>query len=360
ALFGNCRLIGRRFRLAHVRFGNDVIEVATFRAGASLDDEDGALDPQGRILRDNVYGTIEEDVWRRDFTCNALYYNIADFSIWDYVDGVRDIDARRLVLIGDPDQRLREDPVRMLRAVRFAAKLGFTIDPAVGQAIRNNVGLLTNVPAARLFDEFLKLFSAGSAEATFDLLCEYGLFAKMFPATADEFAIDADFRAFIRAALKNTDRRVADGKSVTPMFLLGVFLWAPVCRVAAMHRETEQMTDSQSLSLAAWEVTGEQQRRVSLPKRFTVPMREMMALQPRFYATRGRRALNLLEHRRFRAAYDFMMLLAEIGRVDPEIASFWSEVQSLPTDARRDRFQVQAKARNRRRRRKQRSGGGDE
>jgi poly(A) polymerase len=355
ALFSNCRLIGRRFRLAHVRFGRDVIEVATFRAAANHEDDDVAHDHEGRILRDNVYGTIEEDVWRRDFTCNALYYSIDDFSIWDYVDGVRDIDRRQLVLIGDADKRVREDPVRMLRAIRFAAKLDFTIDESVSRAIRSNVTLIRNVPSARLFDEFLKLFGSGSSERTFDLLCEYGLFAQMFPATAQELEIDEDFRRFVRAALRNTDLRVADGKSVTPMFLLGVLLWAPVCRVAAMHRNEEQLSDAQSLNIAAFEVVGEQQRRISVPKRFTVPMREMMALQPRFYAMRGRRAMNLLEHRRFRAAYDFMMLLADIGRVDPEIAAFWSEVQSLPSDQRMERFQVPAKARNRRRRRQRKS-----
>jgi poly(A) polymerase len=352
ALFSNCRLIGRRFRLAHVRFGGDVVEVATFRAAAIHDHDDVSHDDEGRILRDNVYGTIEEDVWRRDFTCNALYYNIADYSIWDYVDGVRDVEQRRLVLIGDPDKRVREDPVRMLRAVRFAAKLDFTIDDSVADAIRGNLGLLTNVPAARLFDEFLKLFGGGSAERTFDLLCEYGLFARMFPATAQELDIDADFRRFVRAALKNTDERVREGKSVTPMFLLGVLLWAPICRVAALHRAEEQMSDAESLNIAAFEVAGEQQKRLSLPKRFTVPMREMMALQPRFFVTSGRRAMNLLEHRRFRAAYDFMKLLAEIGRVDPAIADFWTEVQGLSTDKRMERFQVPAKSRKRRRRRK--------
>ena len=170
ALFGNCRLIGRRFRLAHVRFGREIIETATFRAAAIHKDDDVAHDTEGRIIRDNVYGTIDEDVWRRDFTCNALYYNIADFSIWDYTGGVADVEQRTLVMIGDAVRRLREDPVRMLRAVRFAAKLDFKIDDSVVAGMRENVGLLTNVPAARLFDEFLKLFQAGHAERTFELL----------------------------------------------------------------------------------------------------------------------------------------------------------------------------------------------
>ena len=195
ALFGNCRLIGRRFRLAHVRFGREIIEVATFRAAAISEHDDHHSDDEGRILRDNVYGSIDEDVWRRDFTCNALYYNIADFSIWDYTGGFEDIKRKRIVLIGDPEKRMREDPVRMLRAIRFAAKLDFEIDEPVIKAIDHHSHLLTNVPAARLFDEFLKLFQAGNAERTFDLLHDHGLFREMFPATDEELAKDAGFHA---------------------------------------------------------------------------------------------------------------------------------------------------------------------
>ncbi|NND46696.1 MAG: polynucleotide adenylyltransferase PcnB [Woeseiaceae bacterium] len=359
ALFSNCRLIGRRFRLAHVRFGREIIEVATFRAAAVHEDDDSAHDDEGRILRDNVYGTIDEDIWRRDFTCNALYYNIADFSIWDYTSGVEDIERRHLVLIGDPGERVREDPVRMLRAVRFAAKLDFTIDKSVAEAMHQNVSLLTNVPAARLFDEFLKLFQSGHAEKTFDLLREYRLFGEMFPATEQELNEDEVFARFVRAALKNSDKRLADGKSVTPMFLIGVFLWAPVVRIAAMRRDEEKMSESQSLSLAAYEISSEQQRRISIPKRFTVPMREMLALQPRFQVMKGRRAMKLLEHRRFRAAYDFMMLLADIGTVDREIATFWTDIQQVSADERAARFQLSekpAKRRRRRRGRRSRSG----
>jgi len=354
ALFGNCRLIGRRFRLAHVRFGREIIEVATFRAAANHVDDDSAHDDAGRIIRDNVYGTIDEDVWRRDFTCNALYYNIDDFSIWDYTDGVADVDRRRLVLIGDPDSRLREDPVRMLRAVRFAAKLDFTIDKSVVGAMRNNVGLLTNVPAARLFDEFLKLFQGGHAERTFELLWEHGLFDEMFPATAQELEQDQKYAEFVRAALKSTDRRVRAGKSVTPMFLIGVFFWAPVKRMAAYKRSEEKMSESQSLSLAAYDIAAEQQKRISLPRRFTAPMREMLALQPRFETMTGRRAMNLLEHRRFRAAYDFMELLSEVGLVDAEIAKFWTDVQTQSAEQRVETFQMNAKPAGRSRRRRKR------
>lgn len=360
ALFANCRLIGRRFRLAHIRFGREIIEVATFRAATEGNEKhaDVAHDHAGRILRDNVYGSIGEDVWRRDFTCNALYYNIADFSIWDYVDGMKDIERRRLVLIGDPDKRLREDPVRMLRAVRFAAKLDFQIDESVRQSMAKHVGLLQNVPAARLFDEFLKIFQAGHAEKTFALLRKFELFAELFPDTDEELDQDENFGKFVRAALISTDRRVAAGNSVTPMFLLGVFLWAPVKRLAETLRSKEKMSEVQSLAIAAYQVSGQQQSRISLPRRFTAPMREMLAMQPRFGVLNGRRALNLLEHRRFRAAYDFMMLRAEVGDIDSKIADFWTDVQIQNTDQRLESFGIdqQSKSGKRRRRPRRRRG----
>ncbi len=353
-LFSNCRLIGRRFRLAHVRFGREIIEVATFRAAANHDDDDHAHDDKGRIVRDNVYGSIEEDVWRRDFTCNSLYYNIADFSIWDYTGGVKDIQNRQIRLIGDPDKRLREDPVRMLRAVRFAAKLDFTIEAKVVRAIRNDRKLLVNVPAARLFDEFLKLFESGHAEVTFAKLREHDLFGELFPQTNKEMDADPAFLEFVIEALRNTDRRVREGQSVTPMFLLGVFLWNPVCKLAAKLREREKMSESQSLSTAAYELSGEQQRRIAIPRRFTVPMREMLALQPRFMQTRGKRALKLLQHRRFRAAYDFMILLASVGQFDQDKARFWTDVQAQSAEERNESFQIRSQASSSKRRRRRR------
>jgi poly(A) polymerase len=333
ALFGNCRLIGRRFRLAHVRFGREIIEVATFRAAANHVDDDSVHDHEGRILRDNVYGSIDEDVWRRDFTCNALYYNIADFSIWDYVNGVEHVRQKKLVLIGDVHRRLREDPVRMLRAIRFAAKLDFSIDPDMLDVIHEHV--------------------------TFDMLREHGLFAEMFPQTERELRDDPAFARFVRAALRNTDKRVAADQSVTPMFLLGVFFWAPTRRLAAIRRSEEKMSESQSLSIASYELLAEQQRRISIPRRFTVPMREMIALQPRFTATRGKRAMNLLSHRRFRAAYDFMSLLAEVDQFDSELARFWTEVQEQPPEQRLESFQINRKPRARRRSRRRRRKGSD-
>ena len=356
ALFSNCRLIGRRFRLAHVRFGREIIEVATFRAASNENgkDDDAAHDHEGRILRDNVYGSIEEDVWRRDFTCNALYYNIADFSIWDYVDGLEDVKRRRLVLIGDPDKRFREDPVRMLRAVRFAAKLDFEIDDSVAESMRKHVELLRNVPPARLFDEFLKIFQAGFAEATFKLLREYDLFRQLFPETDQALNDDQNFLKFTLTALENTDARVAAGKSITPMFLLGVFLWNPVKSLAENLRAREKMSVAQSLGIAAYEISGMQQSRISIPKRFTAPMREMLAMQPRFEINRGRRGLKLLEHRRFRAAYDFMILRAECADFDPELAQFWTDVQTQDAQERAQSFELDQTPASKKRRRPRR------
>jgi len=356
ALFGNCRLIGRRFRLAHVRFGREIIEVATFRATANHKDNaaDMALDREGRILRDNAYGTIDEDVWRRDFTCNALYYNIADFSIWDYTDGMKDIERRRLVLIGEPEARLREDPVRMLRAVRFAAKLDFKIDKSIEKAMPGLIDLLVNVPAARLFDEFLKLFQSGHAAKTFDLLRKHGLFGQLFPETDAQLDLNDAYERFVRAAMVNTDKRVGDDKSITPMFLIGVILWEPIRLLAEKFRSEEKMSDAHAISLAAYEISAMQQSRISIPRRFTAPMREMLALQPRFDNTRGRRSLNLLEHRRFRAAYDFMMLRAEVGAVREDIARFWTDVQQQDPAGQQKSFDVDDRPRGKKRKRRSR------
>ena len=242
----------------------------------------------------------------------------------------------------------------MLRAVRFAAKLDFTIDDTVVEAIRQDRPLLAHVPAARLFDEFLKMFQSGHAEKTFELLREHDLFSMLFPATDKELKKDENYLEFVRAALRNTDKRVRSNQSVTPMFLIGVFLWKPVKKHAAQLRSQEKMSESQSLSLAAYELSGQQQRRIAIPRRFTVPMREMLALQPRFLQTRGKRALNLLQHRRFRAAYDFMMLLASVGEFDQEMASFWTRVQTESAEQRATSFQIAATGKGKRRRRRRR------
>ncbi|MEX0734569.1 MAG: polynucleotide adenylyltransferase PcnB [Steroidobacteraceae bacterium] len=379
-LFRNCRLIGRRFRLAHIRFGAQVVEVATFRAaGVPMvpegDDEaedgepeaedgptDRVHDDRGRLLRDNVYGTIDQDVWRRDFTCNALYYNIEDFSIWDYVGGVEDIRSRTLRLIGDPETRYREDPVRMLRAVRFEAKLGFTLHEATRAPFEKLAGLLEHIPPARLLDEFQKLFLAGFGQRSFELLEQHRLLEHLFAATAAHLASVQDdmARRLIRAGLANTDRRVAEDRPVTPMFLFAVLLFGPVSAAAQRRFETG-MHPGQAIADAVDEVVAAQNRRIGIPKRYSIPMRELLALQPRFHRREGRRALAFLGHPRFRAAYDFLLLRAEAGAEDPEIARWWTEIQTLPQEEQLKRVGAEsadgAQAAGAGRRRRRRRGG---
>jgi poly(A) polymerase len=362
-LFRNCRLIGRRFRLAHVHFGSEIIEVATFRAAAAPEREDAenedtegdagveeggqvepaplgdsehrAFDPRGRILRDNIYGTIEEDVWRRDFTANGLYYNIDDFSIWDFVDGVADVKARRLRLIGDPETRYREDPVRMLRAVRFAAKLDFSIEPKTERPIRGFAHLLDGVPPARLFDECLKLFLSGFGAKAFALLQRYGLFEHLFPMSAAAFEQPpyAYAREMLELGLANTDARVLADKPVTPTFLFAVLLWSAVLR-ELNERQAGPTPDIAQLMQACDTVLRAQQSRVAIPRRFAVPMRELLMLQPRFNRRSGIKSLSLLQHPRFRAAYDFLLLRAQVGVADPELAEWWTKIQLLPQEER--------------------------
>lgn len=356
-LFRNSRIIGRRFRLVHVRFGREIIEVATFRSSAdpANDDHDHEVsEGTGRVLRDNVYGSLEDDVWRRDFTANALYYNIADYSIRDCVGGVDDIADRQLCMIGDPEQRYREDPVRMLRAARFAAKLEFTIDEETGAPIPELANLLDDVPAARLFDEYCKLFQSGHALQGFRHLREYGLFEHLFPVT-EQWLQEGDERRlqFIEAALMSTDERVAQDKPVTPMFLYGAFLWGPVSEFANEQMEAQGWSLLQAIIAGAAELTLKQNQRVFMPKRFSYPMREMLQLQPKFERRKGRRALSILSHPRFRAAYDLMVLRQHLGEVDEETVQWWTEAQeSAPADQEKTNSKPRSGRRGQRRRRR--------
>jgi len=348
-LFRNCRLIGRRFHLAHVRFGYEIIEVATFRAAHTAIDEDNSvdeaghrvMDERGRIVRDNLYGTIEEDVWRRDFTANALYYNISDFSVWDYVGGVADARDRVLRLIGDPETRYREDPVRMLRAVRFAAKLGFTIHPDTLAPIPKLAWMLDGVPPARLFDEINKLFLSGSARDAFAMLGELGLIEHLFPDVAKALGSNDDPAVrLLHLGLEGTDERVRADKSVTPTFLFAVLLWPAIRRAydRVAHDEGAEMGD---LMAAAEQVSTRQQSRIAIPKRFTLPMREIIGMQPRFERREGKRALRLLAHPRFRAAYDFLLLRAASGEVSEELAAWWTDIQTANEEERVARVEQQ-------------------
>jgi poly(A) polymerase len=304
-------------------------------AAARFQSEHRAFDTTGRILRDNIYGTIEEDVWRRDFAANGLYYNIEDFSIWDFVDGVSDVKARRLKLIGDPETRYREDPVRMLRAVRFAAKLDFSFEEHTERPIRELANLLDGVPAARLFDECLKLFLSGFGAKSFRLLRHYGLFEHLFPMSAAAFALSpyAYAEEMLELGLVSTDARIAADKPVTPTFLFAILLWGAVLR-ELNERAAGPAPDLAQLMRACDTVLRAQQSRVAIPRRFAVPMRELLMLQPRFNRRSGVKALSLLQHPRFRAAYDFLLLRAQAGVADPELARWWTDIQLLPHDER--------------------------
>jgi poly(A) polymerase len=348
-LFRNCRLIGRRFRLAHVRFGRDIVEVATFRAAGAEPEDERAHSDSGRILRDNVYGTIDEDVWRRDFTVNALYYNVADFSIWDYTHGFDDVRTRTLRLIGNPETRYREDPVRMLRAVRFAAKLDFELAPETAAPLATLGGLLRDVPPARLFDELLKLFQSVYAEKSFDGLVRHDLLRYLFRDTCAllETPERDKILAFIRQGLANTDERVRSDKPVTPMFLYAVFLWFPI-RALALKLQSEGWNETHAMIEASGRIVASQQ--TLFPRRFSSPMKELLVMQWRFNQRQGIRAARLLQHKRFRAAYDFLLLRARCGEVDQETVDWWTEIQQLPPEEQQKLIGLKRRQGRRRRR----------
>ena len=334
ALFRNCRLIGRRFRLAHVVYGREIIEVATFRANGGDDGGDRQTDDGGRLLRDNIYGTIEEDAVRRDFTANALYYAIEDFSVRDYVGGYDDVKARLLRLIGEPEARYREDPVRMLRAARLAAKLGFTIEPATAEPIPRLAPLLADAAPARLFEETLKLFLTGHAVASFMQLEAHGLLPVLLPETAKALASNSSgaLRRMVLQGLRNTDARVANDEPVSPAFLYAVLLWPAYCRALA-QLQAQGMHAAEAQRRAADRVTLHQVERVALPRRFSLPMQEIWLLQPRFAQRQRKRVFRLLAHPRFRAAFDFLELRLAASDSHAEDVAFWREAQHEPSAA---------------------------
>ena len=353
--FRNCRLIGRRFRLAHIYFGREIIEVATFRGSETEESDQQRVHEDGRLLRDNIFGTIEEDVWRRDFTVNSLYYNIRDFSVVDYTDGMQDHSAAVLKLIGDPATRYREDPVRMLRAVRFAVKLGFTIHPDSEKPIHELAYLLKGIPAARLVDEVLKLFLSGYGLQTFEMLRHYGLFEVLFPASDKCLSTeDHDFpRLFLVKALQNSDDRIADGKSITPYFLLAAFLWEPL-QIAANKKIQEGENETFAYQNAANEILNHQVKITAIPKRISQSMREVWLLQARFPRRVGVRPYRLLSHPRFRAAYDFLLIRAETGGADPELAEWWTKFQQAGEAEQKRMTQASTKKQKKGRARRQR------
>jgi poly(A) polymerase len=344
--FRNSRIIGRRFKIVHVSFGREIIEVTTFRGHHEREaDDDGdetsapsgqhaARSDTGMLLRDNVYGSIEEDAIRRDFTVNALYYSVRDFTVHDFCHGVEDLKRRLLRIIGHPETRYREDPVRMLRAIRLAAKLGFTIEPATAEPIFRLRHLLHDVPPARLFDEMLKLFMAGYGVVTFELLRQYHLFEQLFPDAAAQLDDEASLNLIINA-LAGTDQRINDGKTVTPAFLFAALLW-PAVRHQKAALEATGMDAMPALHEAANSVIHGQCTLITIPRRFQIPMREIWELQLRLPHCNGKRAQRTLEHPRFRAAYDFLLLREQSGEIEPGLGDWWTRFQTAELDQRDD------------------------
>ncbi len=327
SLFRNCRLIGRRFRLAHLRYGREIIECATFRSHAP-ESSKTEFNNEGRILRDNTFGNIEEDALRRDFTVNALYYDIADYSILDYTSGMEDLKNKTLRLIGDPVTRYQEDPVRMLRAVRFACKLGFEIEQSAAEAIHQQGHLLAGIPSARLYDEVLKIFHSGYALPAYEMLREFGLFKHLFPAL-DQY-LNADpaesMLDFIEQALVNTDQRIAEDKPVSPAFIFAALLW-PLVHQKVIQLQSEKVGTLPALQIAGSEIFAQQIKTIAVPKRFSQISKNIWSMQPRFSNTRGKQPLRLVSHPNFRAAYDFFCIQSMVGLTTYQLCEWWTEFQ---------------------------------
>jgi poly(A) polymerase len=318
ALFRRARIIGRRFKIVHVMFGRETIETSTFRALQA----DAETDEHGRVLRDNVYGTQHEDALRRDFTVNALYYDPVADQVLDWLGGVADLKSRTLRMIGDPSSRYREDPVRMLRTVRFAAKLGFEVDPATLAPVRELADLIENVPSARLFDEMLKLLESGHALECVRRLRTEGLHHGLLP-MLDVILEQPHGERFIEVALANTDERVRSGRSVSPGFLFAALLWQLVADRWAERRAAGEHSIPALLE-AMDSVLDEQAAKLAIQRRYIADMREIWGLQPRLERI-GRGAPRLVEHLRFRAGYDFLLLRVEAGELPAELGRWWTD-----------------------------------
>ena len=332
-LFRNSRIIGRRFRLVHVFYQGDIVEVSTFRANTTEETHPLSHTRAHVIARDNTFGTIEEDAWRRDFTINALYYNIADFSVVDYTTGMQDLKHRLIRMIGDPAQRYHEDPVRLLRAIRFCAKLDFHLEENTESALKSLSHLLRHVPSARLFDECLKLFFEGNAWITYQKLAHYHFLQVLFPQTTNALRAHphSSYETLIRLAMQSTDTRVRTQESTNPGFLLAVILW-PVFRLQWLKMKNQREQYFARLHQLVNDVIKVQLEAVSIPRRFQFMMQAIWLLQFQLEKRRPKRVLNLLQHRYFRAAFDFMGLRVQSGEMAPEIFEWWRDFQSVSTE----------------------------
>ncbi len=354
-LFRRSRIIGRRFRIVHVMDGRDTYEVSTYRAS---NDADGSTDQHGRVLSDNVFGSIEQDAARRDFTVNALYYNPADETITDFHHGVADLKQKTLRMIGDPHRRYREDPIRMLRAVRLGAKLGLGIDPAARAPIREMAELLENVPPSRLFDEMLKLLMSGHAVACIRQLRDEGLHHGLLP-LLDVILEQPMGERFVMLSLANTDERVRLGKPISPGFLFATLLWHEVL-ANWEARKASGGTTTPALFDAMTEVLDQQGEKLAITRRIASDIKEIWALQPRFDNRSGKRPLRLLEQPRFRAGYDFLLLRTESGELPAEIGHWWRQFAEGSTEARMALLMPETAEKRRRPRRRRRPAGNED
>ncbi|MDG1024632.1 MAG: polynucleotide adenylyltransferase PcnB [Gammaproteobacteria bacterium] len=365
SLFRNARIIGRRFKIIHLRFGREIIEVTTFRAPHDtenkiadnvprrrIQNQDSAHSTAGMILRDNVYGNIDEDALRRDFTINALYYTIDKFRILDFSTGLEDLESKQIRMIGDPAERYKEDPVRMLRAIRFAAKLGFSIEEKTEKPIDELAHLLESISTARLFDETIKLMAGGHAVKTFELLRRYRpgmyLFAPTFRALEK---ISGPPSKLVDLALENTDSRLAAGKSVTPAFLFAALLW-PVLQLRLKSLQSNEANQHQVFQQAAQEILMEQIQYTAVPKRFTIATKEIWDLQSRLMRDNRRSIDGAFNHPRFRAAYDFLLLREDAGEDLSGRGAWWTEYQIGATKQETEPVNSDGEAPKKRRRRR--------
>ncbi|TFV88139.1 polynucleotide adenylyltransferase PcnB [Oxalobacteraceae bacterium OM1] len=351
-LFRRAFIIGKRFQIVHVMFGQDIIEVTTFR-GSSADN--APKDEHGRVLRDNTFGEQHEDAARRDFTINAMYYDPASQQVLDYHEGIKDIRNRTLRMIGVPEERYREDPVRLLRVVRFAAKLQFTIDPATQAPIKVMAPLINNVPAARVFDEMLKLLLSGYALACLTQLRKEGLHHGLLP-LLDVVLEQPLGEKFVTLALENTDERVRQGKPVSPGFLFASLLWHQVLEKWNAYQAAGEYPIP-ALHLAADSVLDAQTEKLALQRKIASDMRDIWAMQPRFERRIGKSPYKLLEHPRLRAGYDFLLLRCQSGEIDMEIGDWWTDFMAADGPereellARKPKTEGEASAPKKRRRR---------
>lgn len=342
-VFRNARIIGRRFKIVHIHFGREIVEVTTFRAHHEQQNEiaddvsrrqiqglDSAHSTSGMLLRDNVYGTIDADAMRRDFTVNALYYTVDKFQVLDFCNGLADLEARQIRIIGNARERYKEDPVRMLRALRFAAKLGFTIAAETAAPIDELSHLLESVSPARLFDETIKLFTNGHSLETFQLLKQYRVGHYLFAPTMEllnKAGADEPASKLIDLALINTDNRIAEGKSITPAFLFAALLWPVLQRRLSRFSSHGEALSPVQLSECMETVIHQQLQYSAIPKRFTIVTREIWELQSRLQRRNKRGILSAYNHPRFRAAYDFLVLREESGEDLQGIGQWWADYQ---------------------------------